>query len=88
MTVPIEKFKDRRMLIVLLCIVFLGNFIIIGVPYSWRTYDENGESMIENIWIFGAWNRYNRLDPQSEFADAGGYWELRIILYGILFQSL
>ena len=76
LTVPIEKFKDRRTLIVLFCIVVLGNIMILGIPCSWRTFDAGSESMIENIWIFGAWNQYNRLDPDSIYADSGGFQSL------------
>ncbi|MCK5046307.1 MAG: hypothetical protein KAS22_06990 [Candidatus Heimdallarchaeota archaeon] len=76
MTVPIEKFKDRRTLIVLFCIVILGNIMILSIPCSWRNFDVGGESMIENIWIFGAWNQYNRLDPDSANADSGTFRDL------------
>lgn len=76
LTVPIEKFKDRRTLIVLFCIVILGNIMILSIPSSWRTFDTGGESMIENIWIFGAWNQYNRLDPDSDYADSGTFQDL------------
>ncbi len=76
MTLPIEKFKDRRTLIVLFCIVVLGNIMILSIPSSWRNFDVGGESMIENIWIFGAWNQYNRLDPESAYADSGIFRDL------------
>jgi hypothetical protein len=73
LTVPIEKYRDRRTLVVLFCIVLLGNAMIFGIPCSWRTFTAGSESMIENIWIFGAWRQYNRLDPESVYADSGTF---------------
>lgn len=73
MTVSTEKHRDRWTLIILFCIVLLGNAMIFGIPCSWRTFTAGTESMIENIWIFGAWQQYNRLDPASIYADGGTF---------------
>jgi len=73
MTEPIEKYKDRWTLIILFCIVLLGNSMIFGTPFSWRTFTAGTESMIENIWIYGRWHQYNRLDSNSIYADYGTF---------------
>lgn len=73
MTASTEKHRDRWTLIILFCIVLLGNAMIFGIPCSWRTFTAGTESMIENIWIFGAWQQYNRLDPASIYADGGTF---------------
>ena len=84
MTVPIEKYRDRWTLIVLFCLVLLGNIMILSIPCSWRTYTEGTEQMTENIWIFGGWQQYNRLDPESEYNNAGTFRELPNYNVGIL----
>ncbi|NHJ32848.1 MAG: hypothetical protein FK732_08295 [Asgard group archaeon] len=73
MTVPIEKYRDRWTLIVLFCIVLLGNSMVFAIPCSWRTFTAGSEAMIENIWIFGGWRQFNRLDPDSIYTDSGTF---------------
>ena len=84
-----EKYLDRWTLIALIAIVFLGDISILATPFLHGTYEDLGYTWFKDIWGFGGWVHYNRVDndltTQGRFTDLPGFSALII---SFLFISL
>lgn len=84
-----EKYLDSWTLIALIAIVFLGDISILATPFLHGTYEDLGYTWFIDIWGFGGWVNYNRVDNDMTttgmFSDLTGF-SVVIILF--LFISL
>ena len=69
-----EKYLDRRSLIVFIAIVFFGDITILSVPFLHGTYEDFGYTWFTDIWGFGAWINYNRID--NDMSTSGSFHDL------------
>ena len=68
---------DRRSLIAFIAIVFFGDISVLSLPFLHGTYEDLGYTWFTDVWGFGAWVNYNRVDndmtTKGMFSDLVGY---------------
>jgi len=84
-----EKYFDRWTLIAFIAFVFLGDITILSIPFLHGAYEDLGYTWFTDIWGFGTWVNYNRID--TDMTTSGSFRDLvgfSAVIIAFLFISI